>query len=811
MNEFSDSTPTDVVRCPMVPIRDVVVFPYTMVAFVIGRPASVRALEAALHGDKTIFLATQHDATVDEPSVDQVYSVGTVARITHNLRLPDGNIKVMVEGLERARSVRIEDTGEYWLATLRRASEASEPRSRLNALIGRIGSLVDQYVRQSTELTNPETLTAALRSDDPARLCDTIASNLKIQVEDKQGLLEIFSLQDRLVRLIEVLEVELEKIQVDRAIHGRVKRQMERAQKEYYLNEKIKAIHKELGRKDEKAELEELKQKIEAAGMSKDAYDKAMAELRRLEQMPPMSAESTVSRNYLDWLLAVPWKEKSEEVRDIKAAQEVLEADHYGLEKVKDRILEYLAVRQLVERPRGSILCFVGPPGVGKTSLGRSIAKSTGRRFVRLSLGGVRDEAEVRGHRRTYIGALPGQIIQMMKKAGTVNPLIMLDEVDKLGMDFRGDPSAALLEVLDPEQNSTFHDHYLDVEYDLSNVMFIATANVLHTIPPALQDRLEIIRIPGYTEREKSEIANRHLLPKQLEANGLKKQHIDFQPEAIQTIIQNYTREAGVRSLEREIASVLRKLARRMLSSDDPEHYDEAVSGDLVKDLLGPVRFRPQSITEQNEVGLATGLAWTEVGGEVLHIEATLMSGRGNITLTGKLGEVMQESARAALSCVRARASRLGISPDFYKKYDLHLHVPEGAIPKDGPSAGIAIATAIVSVLTGTAIRCDAAMTGEITLRGKILPIGGVKEKLLAAHRAGIRTVILPKDNEKDLVELPQDIREQLAIHAVDSIDEVWEIALEESLAKGMVPAGSVPIWDQQPAADSPSPNPAIE
>jgi ATP-dependent Lon protease len=782
-----------------------------MVAFVIGRPASVRALEAALRGDKTIFLATQHDATIDEPNIDQVYSIGTIARITHNLRLPDGTIKVMVEGIERARSVRVEESGDYWLATLRRAAETHEPRSRLNSLIGRIGSLVDQYVRQSTELSNPETLTAALRNDDAARLCDTIASNLKISVEDKQGLLEIFSLQERLARLVEVLEVELEKIQVDRAIHGRVKRQMERAQKEYYLNEKIKAIHKELGRKDEKAELEELKQKIESAGMSKDAYEKAVAELRRLEQMPPMSAESTVSRNYLDWLLAVPWKEKSEEVRDIRAAQDVLDADHYGLEKVKERILEYLAVRQLVERPRGSILCFVGPPGVGKTSLGRSIAKATGRKFVRLSLGGVRDEAEIRGHRRTYIGALPGQIIQMMKKAGTVNPLIMLDEVDKLGMDFRGDPSAALLEVLDPEQNFAFHDHYLDVEYDLSNVMFIATANVLHTIPPALQDRLEIIRLAGYTEREKLEIAKRHLVPKQLEANGLKVEQVTITEDGLRTIVQYYTREAGVRNLEREVASVLRKIARRMLTSDDPTGYHEAVEAEIVKDLLGPTRFRPQSVAERNEVGLATGLAWTEVGGEVLHIEATLMQGRGNITLTGKLGEVMQESARAALSCVRTRAAVLGISPDFHKKYDLHLHVPEGAIPKDGPSAGIAISTAIVSVVTGVAIRCDVAMTGEITLRGKVLPVGGIKEKLLAAHRAGITTVVISKDNNKDLVELPEDVKAALSIITVDNVDEVWRIALEGPIVKADVPTTEVPIWGQQPPGEAPASNTGIE
>jgi ATP-dependent Lon protease len=810
MNEFSDSTPNDVIRCPMVPIRDVVVFPYTMVAFVIGRPASVRALEIALRGDKTIFLASQHDATVDEPEIDQVYTVGTLARITHNLRLPDGNIKVMVEGIERARSVRVEESDDYWLATVRKAPQSSESRARLNALIGRIGSLVDQYVRQSTDLANPETVTAALRIDDPARLCDTVASNLKLSVEDKQGILEIFPLYERLVRLTEVLEVELEKIQVDRAIHGRVKRQMERAQKEYYLNEKIKAIHKELGRKDEKAELEELKQKIEAAGLPKDSYDKAMAELRRLEQMPPMSAESTVSRTYLDWLLAVPWKEKSEELRDIKAAQTILDDDHYGLEKIKERIIEYLAVRQLVERPKGSILCFVGPPGVGKTSLGRSIAKATGRNFVRLSLGGVRDEAEIRGHRRTYIGALPGQIIQMMKKAGTVNPLILLDEVDKLGMDFRGDPSSALLEVLDPEQNSTFHDHYLDVEYDLSNVMFIATANVLHTIPPALQDRLETLRLPGYTEREKLEIAKQHLLSKQLEANGLTEEQVHFTDEGFRTIIQYYTREAGVRNLEREISSVLRKLARRLLTSDDAENYRAIVNEEMVKELLGPIRFRPQALAAENEIGLATGMAWTEVGGEILHIEASLMKGRGQIKLTGKLGEVMQESAHAAFTCVRSRAERLGIKPDFYKKYDLHLHVPEGAIPKDGPSAGTAISTALVSVLTGIPIRRDVAMTGEITLRGKVLPIGGVKEKLLAAHRSGITTIIIPKDNGKDLVELPDDVKQALTIHEVEDIDQVWRIALQEdpiekTLAKSQTETltPEIPIWNQPTAGDA--------
>jgi ATP-dependent Lon protease len=723
MQEFHDGTPDDVARYPMVPIRDVVVFPYTVVRFKIGRQPSVLALQKALLGDRIIFLATQHDATLEEPSPDQVYRVGTLARIAHHLYLADGNIKVQVEGIERAKAVHVEEIDNYWQGTIRRFNQSVERSPRINSLVGRLTSLVDQYVRQNPE--NVDVLHADLQIDDPSRLADSIASHLKIGVEDKQGVLEVFPLHERLTRLIELVEIELDKLQVDRAIQGRVKKQMEKAQKEYYLNEKIKAINKELGRKDEKAELDELKRKIEASGMTQDAYNKAMSELRRLEQMPPMSAESAVSRNYLDWLLAVPWKEASAEVRELKNAEDVLESDHYGLEKIKERILEFLAVRQLVENPKGSILCFVGPPGVGKTSLGRSIARATGRKFVRLSLGGVRDEAEIRGHRRTYIGALPGQIIQMMKKAGTVNPLMLLDEVDKLGMDFRGDPSSALLEVLDPEQNHTFQDHYLDVEYDLSKVMFIATANVLHTIPAALQDRLEIIRLSGYTEREKLEIARRYLVPKQVEATGLKNAKIEFRDDAIQTIIQNYTREAGVRNLEREISSVCRKIARKYVILEETVKGDflEAVTGEAVRGYLGPIRFRPQMANERNEIGVATGLAWTEVGGDVLQIETTAMPGRGSLTLTGKLGEVMQESMRAAISCVRSRAAKLGISPAFHKKYDLHIHVPEGAIPKDGPSAGITIATAIVSLLTNVPVRKDVAMTGEITLRGKVLPI----------------------------------------------------------------------------------------
>jgi ATP-dependent Lon protease len=808
MQEFHDGMPDDVVRYPMVPIRDVVVFPYTVVRFKIGRHPSVVALQKALATDRIIFLATQHDATLEEPNPGDVYRVGTLARIAQHLQLADGNIKVQVEGLERAKAIRIDEDDDYWQAVIRRTNQPTERSPRINALVGRLTSLIDQFVRQNPE--NVDNLHSDLQIDDPSRLADTVASHLKINVEDKQGVLEIFPLHERLIRLIEIVEIELDKLQLDRSIQGRVKKQMEKAQKEYYLNEKIKAINKELGRRDEKAELEELKKKIDASGMSTDAYNKAMTELKRLEQMPPMSAESAVSRNYLDWLLAVPWKETSAEVRDVKHAEDVLEADHYGLEKIKERILEFLAIRQLVQNPKGSILCFVGPPGVGKTSLGRSIARATGRKFVRLSLGGVRDEAEIRGHRRTYIGALPGQIIQMMKKAGTVNPLMLLDEIDKLGMDFRGDPSSALLEVLDPEQNNTFQDHYLDVEYDLSKVMFIATANVLHTIPAALQDRLEIIRLSGYTEQEKTEIAKRYLVPKQLEANGLDKEKIVFGDEAIAALIQNYTREAGVRSLEREISSLCRKVARKyvVLSDKEKEAFSETLTGESASKYLGPIKFRPQMANEHNEIGVATGLAWTEVGGDVLQIETSLMPGRGQLTLTGKLGEVMQESMRTAISCVRARATKLGISPTFYKKYDLHIHVPEGAIPKDGPSAGITIATAIVSILSNNPVRKDVAMTGEITLRGKVLPIGGVKEKLLAAHRAGIKTIILPKDNEKDLVEVPKDVLSSFDVNLVDNLDDVLEVAIDESVSKT---SEMPPIWEQQDVGSSTGSNTSLD
>jgi len=762
-------------KLPMVPIRDVVIFPFMMVPFVIGRESSVNALEAALRGDKRIFLATQHDATIDNPKPNEIYQVGTISNIVQSLKLPDGNTKVLVEGIERARILQLVEEEGFWKANLRLSPFRNQSFSGYDTVASRLSTQFEQYVKLSHNLNADQAL-AAIKVDDIGRLADTICAHMVLTIEEKQELIEIFNPVERCKRLADILDVEIEKLHVDRSVQNRVKRQMERAQKEYYLNEKIKAIQRELGKKDEKSEIEELRRKIETSGMPKDAFEKAMQELKRLEMMPPMSAESTVSRNYLDWLLAVPWKKKSREIRDIETAERVLNEDHYGLDKVKERILEFLAVRQLVKKPKGSILCFVGPPGVGKTSLGMSIARATGRKFVRLALGGVRDEAEIRGHRRTYIGALPGQIIQMIKKAGTVNPVFLLDEVDKMSMDFRGDPSAALLEVLDPEQNSTFQDHYLDVEYDLSQVMFIATANVLHTIPQPLQDRMEILRLPGYTEYEKVEIARRFLIPKQMETNGLRSSNLAFSDEGIKAIIRHYTREAGVRNLEREISSICRKVTR-IIVKEGPKN-SVTVSDENVVDYIGIPKYRSNRHESHNEIGFVTGLAWTEVGGEILATEATLMEGKGKLTLTGKLGDVMQESAQAAMSYVRSRAQRFGIPKDFYRRLDLHIHVPEGAIPKDGPSAGITMATSLVSALTHIPVRCDVAMTGEITLRGKVLPIGGVKEKLLAAHRAGIRTLILPKDNQKDLADIPANIKEEFTIHFVENMDEVLKVAL---------------------------------
>jgi len=778
MHEFTDEMPSDIERFPMVPIRDVVIFPFTKVAFKIGRPSSVRALERAMTGERSIFLATQHDASVDEPTADQIYSVGTIGRIVQAQRQDNGQIKVVVEGRERGRSVRVETDAEGMMyAQVRRVNATDESGYRTDGLLQRIHSLVEQFLRVSPDAYT-DALNASLRGVSAAQIADSMSSHLRITVEDKQNLLETFSVQERLHKLIEVLEGEIEKRQLDRNIHSRTKKAMDKHQREYYLNEQIKAIHKELGRKDEKAELEDLKAKIVEAGMSEEAQDKAMQEFARLEAMPPMSAESTVSRNYLDWLVSVPWKNASEEIEDIAEAEKTLNVDHYGLDKIKERILEFLAVRQLVKNPKGTILCFVGAPGVGKTSLGKSIANATGRKFVRLALGGVHDEAEIRGHRRTYIGSMPGQIVQLMKRAGTTNPVILLDEVDKLGRDYRGDPSAALLEVLDPEQNNTFRDHYLDVDYDLSRVFFIATANVLHTIPPALQDRLEILHLSGYTEREKLEIAKQHLISKQCENSGIDAEKVKFTDDGILETIRHYTREAGVRNLEREIGSCLRKIARKYVVSAEKEGFKVVIDAEKVQELLGTIRFRKQDIARSSEIGLVNGLAWTEVGGDVLQVEATLVKGKGEVTLTGKLGEVMQESAKAALTCVKTRAEELGIDPTDFREKDLHVHVPEGAIPKDGPSAGITIATAMVSALTRRAARHDVAMTGEITLRGKVLPIGGIKEKLLAAHRFGLRTIILSKENEKDLVDIPDEVREELTIHTVDRIDEVLDIAL---------------------------------
>ncbi|MGA8366947.1 MAG: endopeptidase La [Candidatus Acidiferrales bacterium] len=791
----------EVKRVPMMPVRDMVIFPEMMHPFIVGREASVRALEEALAADKKIFLVTQHDASVDDPKPEEIYQVGTLASIVQSVKLPDGNIKVLVEGTERAKIVQITSEEGFFRASIRLVPVKAEPSPQLEQASSRATNLFEQYVKLSQSL-NYDTMTAAVRVEDPSKLSDAIAANLQITVEEKQELLELFEPLERLNRIADILEVEIEKLNVDRSINTRVKRQMERAQKEYYLNEKLKAIQKELGR-GEANEIEQLKKKIESSGMPTEPMEKALQELKRLEMMPPMSAESTVSRNYLDWLLAVPWKKRSKEIRDIKRAEIILSEDHYGLEKIKERILEYLAVRQLVKNPKGSILCFLGPPGVGKTSLAMSIGRATGRQFVRVSLGGVRDEAEIRGHRRTYIGALPGQIIQMMRKAGTVNPVFVLDEVDKMSMDFRGDPSAALMEVLDPELNHSFTDHYLDVEYDLSKVMFICTANVLHTVPQPLQDRMEVLRLPGYTEQEKHQIAQRFLVAKQLEATGLTAENLRFTDEAVTHMIRHYTHEAGVRNLDREIANVCRKLARKVVAEGKNVSAEVTVAN--VGEYLGIIKFRDFFAEKKNEIGLTTGLAWTEVGGQVLSTEATLMQGKGRLTLTGKLGDVMQESAQAGMSYVRSRSHLFSLPKDFYRHLDIHVHVPEGAIPKDGPSAGITICTSIVSALTHIPVRCDIAMTGEITLRGKVLPIGGVKEKLLAAHRLGLRTVVLPKDNEKDLADIPPEIQAQMSIHFVESMDEVLQLALEKPLPiPGRPPvAGVEPKFDADAAQDN--------
>jgi ATP-dependent Lon protease len=770
-------TKTPTARLPLVPLRDMVVFPSTMAPFVVGRKASIQALEATLSTtEKRIFLATQKDPKIDDPKHDEIYDIGVIATVVQNLKLPNQNVKVMVEGLQRAEIAHYEEDGDTVWVDVHPIETSYALTPEVSDYIQKILETFEQYARMSHHLAF-EGVMSTLKVDEPDRFADTLASHLLITTAEKQQLLEIFSPFERLQKLQDFLEIEIDKINLDKRINSKVKKQMEKAQKEYYLNEKIKAIHQELGRKDDRTdEVEELKEKIESCGMSKEAKEKALQELKRLESMPAVSAEATVSRNYIEWLVSVPWKKASKENRDVEKAEQILNEDHYGLEKIKERIIEFLAVRQLVKNPKGTILCFVGPPGVGKTSLAKSIARSTGREFVRLSLGGVRDEAEIRGHRRTYIGAFPGQIIQMMKKAGARNPVFLLDEVDKMSMDFRGDPSAALLEVLDPEQNHTFADHYLDVEYDLSSVFFIATANVLHTIPQALQDRLEVIRLPGYTEREKIEIAQRHLIPKQVKSHGLEGKNVAFGEDALEELVRRYTREAGVRNMEREMSTILRKVARRVVT--EGRDYSAGITAANLSEYLGVPRYRATQREERHEVGLATGLAWTEVGGEILPIEVTLMPGKGALRLTGKLGDVMQESAHAAMSFVRSKAEQFGIARDFNRRLDVHIHVPEGAIPKDGPSAGITMCTALVSALTLMPVRRDVAMTGEITLRGKVLPIGGVKEKLLAAHRIGVTTAILPRENEKDLADVPKNVLEGMQVRLVDHVDEVLKIAL---------------------------------
>jgi len=774
---------------PIVPLRDMVVFPHMMAPFVVGRLSSVAALEQALsRPDKRILLATQRDPKIDEPGVDDIYQLGVVARVVQHLQLASGNIKVMVEGIARARIDQFEAGDTCLMARVATIHVEAPADPAVTRYMSQLVELFKEYAKLSHHLS-VEGVLASLQTQNPDQFADILSAHLSLPTAEKQKLLEAVRPLDRLQSLNDLLDVEIEKLSIDRRISSRVKKQMEKAQREYYLSEKIKAINEELGRNDNTEELEQLKEQIEESGMSEEAKDKALIEIRRLEGMPPVSAEAGVSRNYVDWLLAVPWKKSSREIRDIDRAEKVLNEDHHGLEKIKDRILEFLAVRQLVRKTTGTILCFVGPPGVGKTSLARSIARATGRPFVRLSLGGVRDEAEVRGHRRTYIGAFPGQIIQMMRRAGTVNPVLLLDEVDKLSSDFRGDPASALLEVLDPEQNNSFHDHYLDVQYDLSKVMFVCTANVTHPVPPALLDRMEVIRMAGYTHREKLEIALQFLAPRQLKKHGMSGYDVDLSRESVLFLIDRYTREAGVRNLEREIASVCRKLARRVLKEGLAKGSPIEVTPEVVEELLGHPRYRAPHREQEAEVGAAIGLAWTQVGGEILTTEVSLMPGKGTVTITGQPGDVMQESARAALSFVRSRSDALGIDTDDISTRDVHVHVPEGAIPKDGPSAGITMATAMVSAFAGRAVRADVAMTGEVTLRGKVLPVGGVKEKMLAAFRVGILEIILPDENKKDLEDVPEDVREEMTFNFVAHMDQVLEIALVPEVDGGVAPA----------------------
>jgi len=761
---------------PVLPLRDVVVYPHMVIPLFVGRDKSIKALEAAMERDKQVMLVSQRNASIDDPQEEDIYDIGTVATILQMLKLPDGTVKVLVEGVERARTVHFMGTQEYFVAQIAVLRPADMPEREAEVLSRSVLGQFDQYVKLNNKVP-PEVLSSLASIEDAGRLADTIAAHMTLKVEERQELLEQVEARARLERLMSLMESEIDLLQVEKRIRGRVKRQMEKSQREYYLNEQMKAIQKELGDMDDVPnELDELTQKIEKSGMSKEAKKKADAELNKLKMMSPMSAEATVVRNYIDWITSVPWKKRSKICRQLAKAEDVLEADHFGLEKVKERILEYLAVQQRVDKLKGPILCLVGPPGVGKTSLGRSIARATNRKFVRMSLGGVRDEAEIRGHRRTYIGSMPGKIVQNLAKVETRNPLFLLDEIDKMAMDFRGDPASALLEVLDPEQNSTFNDHYLEVDYDLSDVMFVCTANSMN-IPGPLLDRMEVIRLSGYTEDEKVNIAQRYLLPKQIKDNGLKGEEISVSEGAIRDIVRYYTREAGVRGLEREISKVCRKVVKSILLKDSKKKV--VVGSRNLSKYLGVQRFRFGLAEEHDQIGQVTGLAWTEVGGDLLTIEGTVMPGKGKLTITGQIGDVMQESVQAAMTVVRSRANLLGIDAEFYQKNDIHVHVPEGAIPKDGPSAGIGMCTSLVSALTGIPVRADVAMTGEITLRGEVLPIGGLKEKLLAAHRGGINTVMIPEENERDLAEIPANIKKDIEIKPVKWIDEVLQTALQ--------------------------------
>ena len=768
--------PSGPARVPLLPLRDIIVFPHMVVPLFVGRQRSIKALEEATQKQSLIFLSSQKDAKTNDPNEDDIYKIGTLGSVVQMLKLPDGTVKVLIEGKRRARVAKFVANPEFFLVDIEEASEVVERNTEIEALVREVHNTFESYVKLKKKIP-PEMVMSVSSIDEPGRLADTIVAHLGIKLEDRQNLLETFNAAERLEKVLGHMRAEIEILEVERRIRSRVKKQMERSQKEYYLNEQMRAIQKELGEKDEfKNEIQEIEDKLKQKKLSAEAKDKVEKELKKLKMMSPMSAEATVVRNYIDWILSLPWNEFTDDKLDINEAERVLEDDHYGLEKVKERILEYLAVQSLVGKIKGPILCLVGPPGVGKTSLGRSIARATGRKFIRVSLGGVRDEAEIRGHRRTYIGALPGKIIQSMKKAGSSNPVFLMDEIDKMSTDFRGDPSSALLEVLDPEQNTAFNDHYLDLDYDLSKVMFITTANTLDRIPRPLQDRMEIIRIAGYTELEKLSIAKKYLLEKQKEANGLSADNLIFTDNAILGVIRHYTKEAGVRNLEREIAAICRKVAVEVVRKDRNAHIQ--VGSKSLHKYLGPLKFRYGKVETDVKIGVTTGLAWTELGGELLATEVTIMPGKGQLIITGKLGDVMQESAQAAMSYVRSRAAELGLEKDFYQKLDVHIHVPEGAIPKDGPSAGITMATSLVSALMRIPVHNDLAMTGEITLRGTVLPIGGLKEKVLAAHRAGIKKVLIPAENEKDIEEIPASVLKTVELEMVSHMDQVLKKAL---------------------------------